>query len=831
MKKIIVFWFMCISVTISYAQDYFMYIDGKKHYFVISHNKVLVQFEKKAEMNTIRSTIQKNTSFQLSDLSETDYKGLKIVSFSNTDKTKITELVTQWKNKDEILYSAPVFVDENGRETAAVTNQINIRLKQEKDYPVLKKAIASYNIINIEKDEFDNYIYLLSIDYLSEKNAIQIANELYETGLFEYVEPNLLLFIKYETDDTYFPQQWGLNNTGQYGGTSGIDIKANQAWNITTGSPNIKIAILDSGVDLTHPDLANNLLSGYDATGGGNSGNQSGVAHGTACAGIVASQGNNSLGTVGVAYNCNLLPIHMGSSPLASRVATGLNWAKQNGAKVISMSFSTEETNAVNTAISQAVSSNCVLVAASGNENASTVSYPANSSNVIAVGAISQCGQRKSQSSCDGESWGSNYGSALDVVAPGVKIYTTDIQGNAGYNTASGTAGNYYASFNGTSAACPHVAGVAALILSAYPNLTQTQVRQAIESTCTKLSGYSFATNSSHPNGTWNNQVGHGLVNAYAALNSVVLNSEITGADFICTGSNTTYTIANKPSNATVTWTYSGISLNGANNTTSSSAVFHYSSYPSSYLYNGSPSYSSTGPTGYYNAWIQAKLNFSDGTSFTLPVKYIAEKGLIKGTYQQGSTEKKFFTVSNMYVTSGSRTVSIDLFSDPSITYSWSIVNITKNSTSYAPDLYVYANGRQVQFPHSYNNAYRLTVSSVYCGASHSETFLFEPVAGNGSGGGSGGGCMFSYRSGDGAMEVSFEDTELQQAYSTVTTSKTKSSYSVKLYNITGSLIKEGRSLGETVIWNLSAFPDGVYVLSVKDSNDKEVYNKSFLKN
>jgi subtilisin family serine protease len=483
MKKIIVFWLMCVSVTISYAQDYFMYINGEKHYFAISPNKILVQFEKKTEMNMIEKTIQKNTSFRLSDISETDYKGLNIISFSNTDKTKIIELEKQWKNKDGILYSAPVFIDENGIETAAMTNQVNIRLKQENDYPVLDRVITSYNIINVEKDEFDKSTYLLSIDYSSEKNAMQIANELYETGLFEYVEPNLLLFIKYETNDTYFPQQWGLNNTGQYSGISGIDIKANQAWNITTGSPNIKVAILDSGIDLTHPDLVNNLLSGHDATGGNNNGNQSGVAHGTACAGIAASQGNNSLGIAGVAYNCKLLPIHMGSSPLASRVATGLNWARQNGAKVISMSFVTEETNAVNTAISQAVSSECVLVASSGNDNKTSVGYPASLSNVIAVGAISQCGTRKRSSSnsndlnpgvqpdpagvsCDGEKWwGSNYGTALDVVAPGVKIYTTDIQGSAGYNTSSGSAGDYISDFNGTSSACPHVAGVG----GAYP--------------------------------------------------------------------------------------------------------------------------------------------------------------------------------------------------------------------------------------------------------------------------------------------------------------------------------------------------------------------------
>ena len=197
------------------------------------------------------------------------------------------------------------------------------------------------------------------------------------------------------------------------------------------------------------------------------------------------------------------------------------------------MSFQCDPLNALNVAIDSAVvygrnNKGCILVAASGNDNLATVNYPASLNNVIAVGAISQCGTRKRKSSdparvsCDGETdWGSNYGTALDVVAPGVKIYTTDLQGDAGNNNASGTAGDYYASFNGTSSACPHVAGVAALVLSVNPNLTGQQVRNVIESTAQKVGGYSYVTTSGRPNGTWINQMGYGLVNAYAAVQAV----------------------------------------------------------------------------------------------------------------------------------------------------------------------------------------------------------------------------------------------------------------------------------------------------------------------
>ena len=96
-------------------------------------------------------------------------------------------------------------------------------------------------------------------------------------------------------------------------------------------------------------------------------------------------------------------------------------------------------------------------------------------------------------------------------------VYTTDRQGSAGYNTSAGIAGNYYCCFGGTSAACPHVAGVAALILSINPTLTQKQVRDIIESTARKVGSYSYATTTGRPNGTWNNEMGYGLIDAYEA--------------------------------------------------------------------------------------------------------------------------------------------------------------------------------------------------------------------------------------------------------------------------------------------------------------------------
>jgi hypothetical protein len=162
-------------------------------------------------------------------------------------------------------------------------------------------------------------------------------------------------------------------------------------------------------------------------------------------------------------------------------------------------------TNAINSAVNQGRGGlGCVVLFSSGNDYNSTVSYPARLSNVIAVGATSVNDSRESYS---------NYGSALDVVAPGgnKNIYTTDIVGFAGYSTS-----DYASDFDGTSAACPHAAGVAALILSVNRCLTGTEVKQILELSCDKVGGYCY--NPGKANGLWNNQMGYGRINAYKAV-------------------------------------------------------------------------------------------------------------------------------------------------------------------------------------------------------------------------------------------------------------------------------------------------------------------------
>ena len=514
------------------------------------------------------------TEFSLQDAKKVEeFAKNKFEKFNSTSATielesfagEFAERKQQLKNQLPYLVKIePVLVYTDGVKQIA-TGEINMKVK---DGYNISEIMKGYNF-EVEPSSITSNFFIVSNKNISTEELFSIVDKLQQDKRVAFAEPNFIRELKPCTNDSFFTSQWAIKNQGYWGGTMGADMKVEPAWDIATGN-GIKVAIIDEGVDLTHPDLQANLLTGFDATGNSSNGAPSGNdAHGTACAGIVAAIANNTIGIAGVAHNCRVIPVRIAYSngfPFGDArrkwitadtwIANGINWSWQNGADVLSNSWGGGSySSTIATAVTNAVTNGrsgkgCVVLFASGNANGA-VSFPATLANVIAVGASSMCDERKSPISCDGELWGGNYGSGLDVMAPGVNIYTTDIHGSAGYNS-----GDYRANFNGTSSACPNAAGVIALVLSANPNLTGQQARDILETTCDKVGGYTYASSvAGQPNGTWSNDAGYGRINAATALcKALVNNLSISGNSSLCTTA--TYTV-NAPSGSTVSWSAS----------------------------------------------------------------------------------------------------------------------------------------------------------------------------------------------------------------------------------------------------------------------------------
>jgi thermitase len=394
------------------------------------------------------------------------------------------------------------------------------------------QQIADFNqafgvIIKREMPNLFN-TYILNAANKTEEEVIRLANLYKESGLANYSHPDFIrTFKQFSPPNVHiFDEQWALENTGQNGGIAGQDININEAWSLTQGSPNIIIAILDTGIDYFHPDLNTNingikkLVTGYDALNN-TTDQQPGITntHGTACAGIAAAGAHNGQGIAGVAPFCRLMGVRISKSnefgilsAKDSQIADGITRAVANGADILSCSWGGgDDCDAITNAIKDAKSlgrkgKGCVIVFAAGNDN-KKVNYPASLNMVLAITACNQWGERKSYNSKDQEDWwAGNYGPEVDVCAPGVNIWTTTNvgQGELPYR-------NYDRNFGGTSAATPMVAGIAALILSINPNLTANEVERMIKSSATNLEtlGYDVYT-------------GFGRVNAGAAVQLAV---------------------------------------------------------------------------------------------------------------------------------------------------------------------------------------------------------------------------------------------------------------------------------------------------------------------
>ncbi len=466
------------------------------------HNSMLVSDDREHRTNSIW-ILQLDKDYTLEDLNNL---------ISTLDKNTVVD------------FASPV-LDYNGA-LSAMTTQIIMKLSPDADPGALNDICDADGLTDLgARDNLPEDIHIIQLPKEDVSKQFDYVHDL--VGISVYAQPNLLRYMhQYTFNDPMYASQYALTK-----------INAAGAWTHTPGgTPTIKIAVIDVGIDLTHTDLATQFVTGFDATyyppsGTPPAGSQSlldthgGYAnddsHGTMCAGVIAAKANNSNGIVGLAYNCKIMPIRYGYSYNSTTIITddeliaaAIHYARTQQADVISNSWGggspspSVEAEIHSAILNGRLGKGCPVFFAAGNDGSTTLPWPAYLPDVIAVGATDANDDKASFS---------NYSTYLDISAPGDGILTTDLSGAAGDNTANGGAGDY-TTVSGTSFACPYAAGLMGLILSVNPGLTQADARMVIESTCTETGGYSYNTDPVNPSKNWSDELGYGRINAQAAV-------------------------------------------------------------------------------------------------------------------------------------------------------------------------------------------------------------------------------------------------------------------------------------------------------------------------
>ncbi|WP_294239261.1 S8 family serine peptidase [Chryseobacterium sp. sg2396] len=392
----------------------------------------------------------------------------------------------------------------------------------------------------------------LLLEFNSDTDVVSVLKIYAENPAIDFAEPNYIAhgagvkgadtFSTFPNDSYFLSRQWGLYNNGTFSASgmttaTDADVDMELAWDVETGNPNMIIAVSDSGLNMSHEDIAARvwtkpveIIDGIDNDGNGliddyrgwdwvsNDNNPTDDhGHGTNCSGIIGSIANNGKGYAGVNWNSKIMPLKVlnsSNSATYAAMANSLYYAVDNGAKVVSMSIGGSSTSSlIANAISYMKTNNVLLVACMMNNNNEVANYPAAYStaydNVIAVGST-DANDKRTQPFFWSSTSGSSYGNHINVVAPGNYIYGLGIDSNTSYNSYWG----------GTSQATPLVAGVASLILSKKPTLTPAQVRNILQLTAEDMKGVPAEDTAG-----FDKYHGWGRINAYAALNSVVLNT------------------------------------------------------------------------------------------------------------------------------------------------------------------------------------------------------------------------------------------------------------------------------------------------------------------
>jgi len=348
---------------------------------------------------------------------------------------------------------------KRAREEEVVADHVIVRLKEGATEADLDRIAGRYHY-RIRKAMRTPGYYLVAFDAPT-FDSVEVAAEVLkrESQIIAAVEPDIVIHLEATPDDHYFGSLWGMNQANDK------DIDAPEAWDICTGSDSVTVAVIDTGIDYTHPDIAPNYISGGYDFYNNDSDPMDDHGHGTHCAGIIGAVGNNGIGVAGVCWNIRIMAVKFmnseGSGYLSDAI-DAINYAVNHGADILNNSWGGGGYMAtMKNAIDNAMNHGVLFVAAAGNDNNNHAAYPAayDSSNIIAVAATDE-NDRLAEFS--------NYNAfEVDLGAPGVNILST-------------VTGGKYAVYNGTSMACPYVAGACALVKAAHPSFTWEEIRDRV---------------------------------------------------------------------------------------------------------------------------------------------------------------------------------------------------------------------------------------------------------------------------------------------------------------------------------------------------------------
>jgi PKD repeat protein len=393
--------------------------------------------------------------------------------------------------------------------------QVNIPVNPDRsvdfDKVPLISALRSHFEIKAISMPFDlnndpKLLRIFMLEFSNYMDVEEIMDEMMQNCDLEYAEKVPLDYIDYHPDDSLYNLSVGSQNWNWH-----LDVvNAEQAWDLNLGSADVKVAIVDNAVWIDHPDLENKIILSKDVTTvSGNSnppagGDPADWSHGTHCAGLAGAETNNDLGVASLGHTISIIGVKatINTSPTAiTHGYAGVQWAANNGADVISMSwggpgFSQTNQNLMNTVWGMGI----MLVASAGNENTTQAHYPSGYNHVVCIASTDED---------DIKSDFSNYGNAVDFCAPGG-------YGNSGpqglmSTTYEETSHGYYNTYFGTSMATPFAAGLCGLIKSVNPDLTPDEIEAVIESTCAVID--TIAGNASYAG-----MLGEGRIDAYQAV-------------------------------------------------------------------------------------------------------------------------------------------------------------------------------------------------------------------------------------------------------------------------------------------------------------------------